>query len=167
MAAPALTLMLLLAALASPQEPGALCATCHSEHAEDLRSHKHFAAKLSCEVCHGASEKHRKAVGAAAPDRVAAPDEVPALCGGCHAPQQKTYVASTHGKLVLARSSKRAANCGACHGVHAPRWAAAMERQCARCHESLPQSCKGAPRQVNARLACAGCHEPHSLARQQ
>jgi hypothetical protein len=155
----------LLVAFAAAQEPGAVCAPCHSEHSEDLRRHKHSAAGLSCEVCHGASDKHRKATGAAPPDRVAAPDELPALCGGCHGAQQKSYADSKHGRLVLARSATRAANCGTCHGVHAPRWAAAMERQCARCHESLPASCKASPKQVNARLSCAGCHDPHKLSR--
>lgn len=150
----------LLAAVLSAQEQ---CKSCHTEHVEDFLSHKHASAKLSCEVCHGASEKHRKAVGSASPDRVAAPDEVPALCGGCHADALKVYSASKHGQAVAAKG--KAANCGTCHGVHAPRWGAAMAKQCARCHADLPAACKATPGRVNARLACAACHEQHGLAR--
>lgn len=151
-----------LAAMLSAQEQ---CASCHTEHVEDFQSHKHSTAKLSCEVCHGASEKHRKAVGSASPDRVAAPAEVPALCGACHSDALKRYASSKHGEIVAAAGKTKAANCGSCHGVHAPRWAAAMERQCARCHSSLPEACKAKPQTVHARLACAACHDPHSLVR--
>lgn len=153
--------LLLLAALAGAQQP---CAPCHSEQIEEVASHKHGSKGVACAVCHGASQKHREAVGAAPPDQVAAPNEVPALCGTCHAGQRKVYSESKHGKLVLALSKTRAANCATCHGVHSARWAAAMERQCARCHAELPASCKAKPARVNARLSCGGCHNPHSLA---
>src|SRR5262245_39228804 len=114
-----------LVTLASAQELGKVCTPCHTEHVEDVRAHKHGAAKVGCEVCHGTSQKHRDAIGAASPDRVAGPEEVPALCGGCHTRQGKEFAASKHGKLLAARSEKRAANCGTCHGVHAVRTVAA------------------------------------------
>lgn len=156
---------LMLAAGAAAQEIGSQCLPCHSEHVDDVRGHKHGAKGLSCEVCHGESEKHRKAVGAAPPDRVAAPDEVPALCGTCHAAQKQAYANSSHGKLVKEQGKARGAHCGSCHGTHAARWESAMEKQCGRCHAVLPQACKAQPAKANAKLACASCHEPHSLSR--
>ncbi|MBI3682296.1 MAG: hypothetical protein HY235_18105 [Acidobacteria bacterium] len=75
------------------------CVPCHTEHSEALKTHKHFAKGVGCEVCHGASQQHRNAVGAAAPDRVAAPEEVPALCGGCHLAERQAYESGMHGKL--------------------------------------------------------------------
>ncbi|MGH9628930.1 MAG: hypothetical protein ACRD7E_11450 [Bryobacteraceae bacterium] len=141
-----------------------LCAACHSEQVEDFKSHPHFVKNLSCDACHGASEKHRNAAGGAAPDRVAAPDEVPALCGSCHPAAQKEFAPSAHGKLVLSRSKTRAANCATCHGVHSPRTARAAEQQCSRCHASLPEACK-APVEKKEAISCMNCHHPHTLAR--
>ena len=69
-----------------------------------LQTHAHFRKGLSCDACHGPSLKHRTSTGAVPPDRVAAPDEVLALCGGCHSIEQKEYLESKHGKLVMARS---------------------------------------------------------------
>ncbi|MCZ2152192.1 MAG: hypothetical protein LC126_30995 [Bryobacterales bacterium] len=158
-------LLLLIISSLSAQETGRLCAPCHAEYVADLKTHKHFAKGIGCEVCHGSSQQHRNAAGATAPDRVAAPDEVPALCGGCHTAQRKEYEPSKHGVLVLARSKTRAANCGTCHGVHSPRTAAAMERQCARCHASLPDACRKPVTVASGRLRCAVCHAPHTLAR--
>jgi hypothetical protein len=146
------------------QEVGKQCLSCHIEYVEDLRSHKHAAKGISCEVCHGDSQQHRNAVGATSPDRVAAPDEVPALCGGCHVPQGKLYATSAHGKLVLSSSKTRAANCGTCHGVHALRNAVAMKRQCDRCHAELPAACKKGTA-GESKLVCASCHNPHTLKR--
>jgi hypothetical protein len=134
------------------------CAPCHPEQVSDFRSHPHFRKHLDCDACHGASEKHRTASGAAAPDRVAAPDQVPALCGACHQPAAKEYSAGRHGRLVLARARTRAANCTTCHGVHNLRTFAAMQQQCRRCHASLSA---GHPRTGDA--ACTSCHRGHTL----
>ncbi|MCS7024572.1 MAG: cytochrome c3 family protein [Bryobacteraceae bacterium] len=145
------------------QELGTSCLPCHSEHVADVRAHKHGARQVGCEVCHGVSETHRNASGGVAPDRVAAPDEVPLLCGGCHGEERKQYLASKHGKLVMARSKIRAPSCGVCHGVHAQRNAVAMRRQCDRCHTDLPASCKPGQAPPAGKLVCAQCHAPHSL----
>jgi hypothetical protein len=129
-------LALLAAALAYGQAVHELCQPCHNEQVTDFKTHPHLVKGLSCDACHGRSEKHIKAVGGAPPDRVAAPDEVPALCGGCHPAQHKEYAGTAHAKLVAARAKTKAPNCGACHGVHAPRQARA---QCRRCHTELPK----------------------------
>jgi hypothetical protein len=157
--------VLLLGSWGAAQEVGKLCASCHTEHVADLQSHKHAAKGISCEVCHGESKPHRNAVGATAPDRVASPSEVPALCGSCHPGQKKAYEPSAHGKLVLADSKTRAAQCATCHGVHAPRNAVAMKRQCDRCHAELPAACKQPVTVAQDKLACASCHDPHTLAK--
>ncbi|MGH9720483.1 MAG: cytochrome c3 family protein [Bryobacteraceae bacterium] len=154
-------LVLLLCTLPlAGQKVHELCAPCHAEQVADFYSHTHFQKGLSCDVCHGASVKHRTSTGAVAPDRVAAPDEAPALCGACHTAQGKEYSASQHGKLVLARSKTRAANCATCHGVHNARAARAMLQQCQKCHATLPASHPA----LTAGSTCFGCHSKHTLA---
>ena len=140
------------------------CAPCHGEQIADFQSHRHAASGLACAVCHGLSEKHRNSNGESAPDRVAAPNEVPALCGTCHSNQLKEYSGSKHGALVLAVSKTRAANCNTCHGVHALKTANQMLVQCGRCHAATPEACQKDP-PVAAKIACMGCHAKHTLAR--
>ncbi len=130
------------------------CAPCHAEQIADVAAHKHGAKGVTCAVCHGASEKHRNATGAVPPDRVAAPDEVPALCGTCHTEQKKDYLTSKHAKLVLERAKVKSANCATCHGVHAMQRA---EARCARCHTALPATC-------TTGTSCSSCHAKHTMA---
>jgi hypothetical protein len=149
---------LLLCLPLAGQKTHEFCAPCHSEQVVDFQAHKHFQKGLSCDACHGPSLKHRTSTGAVPPDRVAAPDEVPPLCGGCHAAQLKEFAPSKHGKLVLARSKVKGANCTTCHGVHNPRTPAQTLQQCQKCHATLPASHPAA-----APSSCMGCHGPHSL----
>jgi hypothetical protein len=142
-------LLLLLA-----QKTHEFCAPCHSEQIADLQTHAHFRKGLSCDACHGPSLKHRTSTGAVPPDRVAAPDEVPALCGSCHSIEQKEYLESKHGKLVMARSKVKAANCTTCHGVHNLR-----QPQCQRCHATLASAHPA----VAAEASCMSCHSKHTL----
>ena len=136
------------------QKPHELCNACHQSQVADMQSHIHLGKGVNCDACHGASTKHRESTGNVPPDRVAAPDEVPALCGTCHTPQHQDYSNSKHGELVAARAKVRSANCATCHGVHAPRKGAAIQTACARCHASPPPVC-------NRQAACASCHAPH------
>jgi len=117
------------------QKTHELCAPCHAEQVADFQTHPHFQKGLSCDACHGPSVKHRTSVGAAPPDRVAAPDEVPSLCVGCHAGESKAFLSSKHGRLVMARSKVKAANCVTCHGMHNVRAAA---KTCQKCHPETP-----------------------------
>ncbi|MBI3470392.1 MAG: hypothetical protein HY013_03440 [Candidatus Solibacter usitatus] len=152
----------LLALCALPlfaQKTHTLCAACHADQVAAFQTHKHFSKGLSCDACHGASTQHRNSTGAVAPDRVAAPEEVPALCGGCHAAEKSEYAASRHGQLVLAKSRTRAAHCGTCHGVHNLRTAVQMRQQCNKCHATLAES---HPR-VAAEASCFTCHAKHTL----
>jgi hypothetical protein len=153
----------LLAMPVAAQQVHELCSACHNSQVDDFRSHKHFAAKLSCDACHGQSVAHRESQGDTAPDKVAGPTEQPAVCGACHTAQAKEYRASKHGELVMARAEKRAATCTICHGHHALRPIAAMQAQCARCHTDLPASCKKPPPSSGAKLSCANCHGKHTL----
>ena len=143
----------LYALLAMPLGAAEPCAPCHNEQIADVAAHKHSAKSVTCVVCHGPSEKHRNATGAVPPDKVAAPDEVPALCGGCHAAEKRDYLTSKHAKLVMERSRVKSANCATCHGVHAMQKA---EARCARCHAQLPPSCKPG-------AACTSCHVRHTM----
>ena len=156
----ALCLWLALALPILAQKPHEFCVACHSEQVGDFQTHPHFQKALSCDACHGPSVKHRTSTGAVAPDRVAAPDEVPALCGTCHVAQRKEYEGSKHGKLVLAQSKTRAANCVTCHGTHSLRTAPQREQQCQKCHASLPASHPA----TAASGSCFTCHAKHTLA---
>ena len=152
-----------------------LCKPCHSEITADFLSHPHAKAALSCDTCHGASVRHRESGGGADPDRVAAPDEVPALCGACHdhavanasgpaTTLLSQYNSSKHGVFVAERSKVRAPHCATCHGEHRLRTARAIQLSCTRCHDQLPQACSGAaPSQASA-VRCANCHRPHGFA---
>ena len=141
---------------------GDTCTPCHDAQIADFKSHKHASIGVVCSVCHGESVKHRNSNGESAPDRVAAPNEVPALCGACHTGQLKDYTPSKHGALVLSLSKTRAANCNTCHGVHALKTAVQTMVQCNRCHASTPESCKQPPK-TSAKIACVGCHAKHTL----
>jgi hypothetical protein len=152
-------LLLAVALSALAQKTHEICASCHAEQVADFQTHPHFQKGLSCDACHGESVRHRTSTGAVPPDRVAAPDEVPALCGGCHAAEQKEYLASAHGKLVMARSKTRAANCATCHGVHNLRTARQTQVQCGRCHATLV----AAHPAVAAGTSCMSCHAKHTL----
>ena len=139
-----------------------LCQQCHSEAASDVESHPHFAKGVSCDACHGKSEKHRLASGNVAPDRVATREQVAALCGSCHPSQRKSYETSKHWTALQAGA--KSAQCATCHGNHALRSIQAMQASCERCHAARPAACSGAPK-VSAKLRCAGCHEPHGFAK--
>jgi hypothetical protein len=140
------------------------CVQCHTGQTADFKKHKHFAGGISCDTCHGASQQHRGSQGMVAPEKTSGPADQAALCGACHTEQSKDYSASVHGKLVAARSEKRGATCTMCHGNHALRAFTATEQQCARCHESLPASCKQKPAATTAKISCANCHHKHTLA---
>ena len=154
----------LLATALAAQKVHELCAPCHTAPAEDFLTHTHAAKGLSCDACHGKSQVHIQAAGGQAPDRVAGPAEQPALCGACHSEQRKTYETGKHAKLVAARSKVRAPACTTCHGTHARRTPVSMTAQCRRFNETLPASCDAKPGQTTAKVACANCHQPHTLA---
>jgi hypothetical protein len=156
-------LVLALPALSQSERVHETCRPCHSEQVEDFMTHPHEAKVLSCDACHGASLKHRMASGAAPPDRVAAPDEVPALCGGCHPGPRRNFEAGAHGKLLLSDAKVRVPNCGTCHGVHAQTSARQMLQRCERCHTSIPEVCKKTSAQPAA-VRCMSCHDRHTLA---
>ena len=151
---------MLLPAAAQDQNP---CAACHQEQTADFQTHKHASRGLQCGVCHGPSEKHRGSVGNVPPDRVAAPEEVAALCGNCHAQERKHFESSGHGRVYTEKKNVRTANCSTCHGHHALRAWTAQTAQCAKCHTSIPDACKGTPANAQARVACMGCHAAHTL----
>ncbi len=154
-------LVALLPAVA--QKVHEVCAPCHNQHFEDFKTHKHFEKSLSCDACHGASQGHVSAGGNQLPDRVAGPADQPGLCGACHTGQRKSYESGKHGKLVLSGGAKKAPACTTCHGTHSLRKPAAMAQQCGRCHEALPAACKKDP-PLAVKMACAGCHDPHTQA---
>jgi len=144
------------------------CKVCHSETVQDFLSHPHSEKGLDCDTCHGESVKHRTSQGHTEPDRIAAPHEVPALCGSCHSGKGKTsiqeqYAASKHGQLVLAKARVRAPHCGTCHGVHSVRAPQGVEGQCKRCHSQLPAGCAAAPASNKSRVSCANCHTAHEF----
>ncbi|MBM3785843.1 MAG: hypothetical protein FJW30_15885 [Acidobacteria bacterium] len=149
------------AAQAQEQKP---CAPCHNEQIADFATHKH-SKTFECALCHGASEKHRASTGTVPPDKIAAPEEVPALCGNCHITERRQYMASKHFAAYIATPKVRTANCNTCHGHHAVRPFQAMVNTCNRCHVTTPAACKGKPvsEQAASRVPCMGCHSRHEL----
>jgi hypothetical protein len=171
----AVALLLSCAALRAQQPVHELCKPCHSEITSDVLSHPHGKAGLSCDTCHGESVRHRESEGGADPDRVAAPDQVPALCGTCHdhpvtdaagsaATLLSQYRSSKHGVFVAERSKVRAPHCATCHGEHGLRSARAIQLSCSRCHQQLPQACSGDPPSTVSAVRCANCHQRHLFA---
>lgn len=155
-------LLMLFTALSAAQEPlHQVCGACHTTAAEDFRTHKHLSAGLDCSTCHGESERHRAAAGAAEPDRIAAPHQLAELCGTCHADQAKGFLSGRHGELVQAM--ERGPNCGTCHDVHRVRSIPAMKRRCTNCHQERPEACAAAPAETKFKLDCANCHTPHEF----
>jgi len=164
-----LLILLLHTSVFGDEKTRDFCKVCHSETVQDFLSHPHSAKGLDCDTCHGESVKHRSSQGHTEPDRIAAPHEVPALCGGCHAGKgtttiQEQYSSSKHGKLVLAKARVRSPHCGTCHGVHSVRETPGLEAQCKRCHTQLPASCAATPVSAKARVSCANCHAAHVFA---
>ena len=170
---PGALVLLMGCSTAQAQQPvHEFCKPCHSEITTDFLNHPHAKAALSCDTCHGDSVRHRESGGGADPDRVAAPDQVPALCGTCHdrpvdnatvpaSTLLSQYKSSKHGVFVAERSKVRAPHCATCHGEHGLRAARAIQLSCARCHQQLPQACSGElPLQASA-VRCANCHTPH------
>lgn len=160
----ALVALLVLVAPVAAQKQHELCAVCHHQQSKEFLTHPHFRKGVTCNACHGDSVKHRLSEGHAEPDKVAAPAEIPALCGACHTGKgPKTilaqYSASKHGRLVLEQSKVRAPHCGTCHGVHSRREAKGIDAQCKRCHTTLAD----AHPKTAASVACASCHNPHTL----
>jgi len=161
----ALWILLLPVVAAQAPKQHELCAVCHSDTVKDFLAHPHAQAGMECNACHGESLRHRTSEGHAEPDRVAAPAEIPALCGACHLgksamPILAEFAESQHGKVLRAQSKIRAPHCGTCHGVHTVRTAKAMEAQCGRCHAQLPAACSAPPPRAAA-VSCEGCHAPH------
>jgi len=144
--------LLLLLLLAQQPATHQLCQQCHTEPASDVESHPHFAKGVSCDACHGKSEKHRAATGHAAPDRVATRDQIPPLCGTCHANQLKTYQATRHWAVL--KAGEKSAQCATCHGNHSLKSAKATQVTCERCHATRPAACAAKPQ-------CTSCHQPH------
>ncbi|MBM3764377.1 MAG: hypothetical protein FJW32_03210 [Acidobacteria bacterium] len=159
----ALAIMWIWVAAAFAQTPAKNqnCAPCHNDQIADFATHKH-SKQFECGICHGPSEKHRASTGTVPPDRIAGPDKVAALCGNCHAQEQQHFERSKHNK-AYSKENVRTANCVNCHGQHANRPMAAVERNCVRCHQTTPDKCKGQPVAPLARVSCMGCHARHTL----
>ncbi len=169
------------------------CAACHDAAGKSHAFHPGVAratagqgkAEASCKACHGSHEvvAVKDAAFPFAPARQAA------ACGTCHADEKTRFLASEHGKGVVA-GTPRAPTCIDCHraGVtagSAPETAAlklAQERLCLSCHlkdktvrengaspsgfiESFEHSVHGAAlARGNARApTCVDCHGAHDM----
>jgi predicted CXXCH cytochrome family protein len=120
----------------------------------------HARRGLGCVACHGGDATAASATAAMDPAagfvRLPAREEIPALCGGCHAngrfvrrfapnlptDQLAQYRTSQHAR-ALERGNREAAVCTSCHGAHgihsvsdasSPVYAARVVETCARCH---------------------------------
>ena len=88
---------------------------------------------FTCQSCHVSSK----------------PGEAIAICGRCHAHEQKSFATSAH-------AASKALNCATCHGAHAVATAKQIEQKCLACHPDSPEFF------LNNQVACTNCHSPHS-----
>jgi hypothetical protein len=154
-----LWLALALALPPSAPKTADVCVPCHAAQATDFTTHRHFQMGLGCESCHKQSEKHRLSKGVIPSDHGVKPEEAPALCGGCHVRELKSYTISEHAKLLFARSEVRAPSCVTCHGAHRLMTASQTERRCVSCHSA---SFIGPSPPIKGKVSCMHCHSPHS-----
>jgi predicted CXXCH cytochrome family protein len=160
-------LALLISTTAAEGQNKNSCIECHSQlagpigdPARTIKDDVHLSRGLSCNDCHGGDPTQD--------DKGAAKDlrkgylgrprtvDIPAFCGKCHndasfmkkfnpalrVDQEKEYVTSMHGRLLLAGNEK-VATCISCHGVHGIRavsdalssvYPSNVAETCANCH---------------------------------
>jgi len=147
------------------------CAThCHGEQQTAFEASAHAFA-LECTDCHGGdptAQRDKDASHAASAGFVGSPprEEIPALCGECHADPLKmfayglrtdqlaTYRTSEHGRSLFERNDTSVAVCTDCHGGH---------------HILAAQDPEAPTHRLNQPATCATCHEdeermaPHGL----
>jgi cytochrome b subunit of formate dehydrogenase len=166
------------------------CVTCHEDAVKQFEAGAHARLRKAgnekaptCASCHNDVHETRKAKDAAFRQ------DVPKVCGTCHAEISKQYQASVHGTL-LAQGDQASASCTTCHGAHTnlpPRdpeslvSARNLRQTCASCHENvalarrfqLPldkvttfdQSFHGLAAKTGSQTVanCASCHGIHNI----
>ena len=176
------------------QDVPALCASCHARvdlmrqydiptdqyakykesiHGEKLaQGDKNVATCFTCHDQHGAKEVKDPAANVY-------PQNIPALCAGCHANaqmmkpynipinQDDLYKKSVHGIALLQKQDPRAPSCATCHGTHgaAPPGLTEVANVCGSCHSATQDyylkskhagTMPGTPK-------CATCHDYHGV----
>ena len=156
---PLVLLCALLVPLAAVAAQSDGCIDCHAKAAAAERDHPHQRAGIGCVDCHGGDGKQRDKAAAKAAGTgyrgVIARQDVPALCGDCHADvkrmnpfglptdQLAQYRTSKHGEGLFTRSDTKVAVCVDCHGVHgvlevrnpdSPVHPRHIADTCGRCH---------------------------------
>jgi hypothetical protein len=85
---------------------------------DEWRKSVHYRNGVGCNNCHGGDPNDLAL--AMSPQKgflgVPKPKEVPQFCGKCHIGIMKSYLASVHGKALMATG--RGPNCIVCHGTH-------------------------------------------------
>jgi cytochrome b subunit of formate dehydrogenase len=101
--------------------------------------------------------------------------QIPKLCGSCHATALKDYLSSVHGKQITAASNINAAVCTDCHTAHAvahpqlPATRIAIAKDCGACHAkalaSYTETYHGEILALGyANIAtCSDCHRGHAI----
>jgi len=152
----------------APARVRSTCGVCHSEleflrqntdsmaravavHVTDSIVAASAHGKLACSACHSGFQKFPHARAATR------------QCGDCHARQHAPWLRGAH----VVQPQKAGATCAQCHGVHDVRTAeqltarpgiAAMNRNCAGCHQSQRL---GPPSPHTQDVLCSACHGAH------
>ena len=165
------------------------CALCHARQVESFNASVHGLALIaghddaaSCRDCHDSHEM----VSADSPTSPIYFSRQAETCGACHDQEAREWLASVHGKAVMA-GSHDAPTCTGCHDEHKIRSLksssamAISEDVCSRCHASerlntkfnLPadrvktffESYHGLAAQYGSTVAanCASCHGYHKI----
>jgi len=155
------------------------CAACHEDIANAIAKSPHHLVDTDkkrgwdgrvCESCHGPGQKHAESGDAAAihnPARLAAA-AADRICLTCHLNQP------THIGRLQSSHARDAVACTTCHKVHANgpgglvlRKAAAINEQCAGCHDNVWAQFQrpNHHKLPEGAMACVDCHNPHGSIR--
>lgn len=157
------------------------CKTCHEAQWQAFQTNPHARAEadgkviadhVGCEACHGPGSLHADAGGDKSNPGWAtirnlknlAPDEVNAVCVGCHKGGEQFYWSQ-------GKHERKGLTCLNCHSVHHPKAeggkallrTASVNELCFQCHRDK-RAVMGKTAHMPVRegsMTCADCHNPH------
>jgi cytochrome b subunit of formate dehydrogenase len=130
---------------------------------------KGLAVSATCVDCHG----HHTMLPPSEPDSPLHPLKAPDTCGKCHQGVEDIYLASVHGRRLLA-GEEDGATCTTCHSSHGigpieEPFLQSIVEECSHCHLDLGRSYLTSYHGKASRLGygetavCSSCHGAHDI----